>query len=280
MAEHHPHTHKHGAQHGHGHDYAAANKQYFDENIDMFERPDIVDATQRIAAAMRAVCERLQRREYDRARLCVRRRYVSLQASSRRMKTMWLTIPHYLAGLISRELSPHVKSIFGVDISQRVVDQYNLLASKHELSDKLKASCVELKADGRIGNSTKQFDIVLVRDVSDALYVDSPELLQCTMAYHHFGNPEDVTKILASFVKPGGSLLVVDILANNNKADVGLGDKHRDTVPHQGGFDEDRMKDMVTAAGLVDFEMGELISGLAIDGHAVTPFLARGVKPL
>ncbi|KAH9843657.1 S-adenosyl-L-methionine-dependent methyltransferase [Rhodofomes roseus] len=243
MAEHHPHTHKHDAQHGHGHDYAAANKQYFDENIDMFERPDIVDATQRIAAAMRE-------------------RYASaFNAES-------TTVLDYACGAGTAVSSATwssscVKSIFGVDISQGVVDQYNLLASKHELSDKLKASCVELKADGRIGNSTKQFDIVL-----------------CTMAYHHFGNPEDVTKILASFVKPGASLLVVDILAISNKADVVLGDKHRDTVPHQGGFGEDRMKDMVTAAGLVDFEMGGLISGLVIDGHAVTPFLARGVKPL
>lgn len=34
-----------------GHDYAAANKQYFDENIEVFERPDMVLLTRRLANA-------------------------------------------------------------------------------------------------------------------------------------------------------------------------------------------------------------------------------------
>ena len=57
MAEQHSHAHHghdHGNDHaGHGHDYAKANQEYFDENLAMFERPDIVDATRRVAAAVR-----------------------------------------------------------------------------------------------------------------------------------------------------------------------------------------------------------------------------------
>ena len=53
MAEQHSHAHHDHAHTGHGHDYAKANQEYFDENLAMFERPDIVDATRRVAAAMR-----------------------------------------------------------------------------------------------------------------------------------------------------------------------------------------------------------------------------------
>lgn len=54
MAEQHSHA-QHSHDHaGHGHDYAKANQEFFDENLAMFERPDIVDATRRVAAAVRA----------------------------------------------------------------------------------------------------------------------------------------------------------------------------------------------------------------------------------
>ncbi|KAH9928964.1 S-adenosyl-L-methionine-dependent methyltransferase [Fomitopsis serialis] len=167
------------------------------------------------------------------------------------------------AGLFSRELSPHVKSILGVDtVSQKAVDQYNRQASTHGLSDKLNSLCVVLRGDGKLDGFTQQFDVVL-----------------CTMAYHHFGSPEDVTKILASVVKPGGSLLIIDILADSTQNDFVKGEKYKH-VAHRGGFNEGRMKDMFSAAGLVDFEMQELVSGLAIQEHTVTLFLTRGVKPL
>ena len=38
-------------EHRQGHDYAAANKQYFDENVTVFERPDMVLLTRRLATA-------------------------------------------------------------------------------------------------------------------------------------------------------------------------------------------------------------------------------------
>ncbi|KZT67006.1 S-adenosyl-L-methionine-dependent methyltransferase [Daedalea quercina L-15889] len=239
MAEQHPQMHQHDAQHEHNPDYAAQNKQFFDQNLELFERPEIVDATRRVAAK-------------------IRERYPSL------FNIESTTVLDYACGtgLFDREWSSHVKLIFGVDISQKVVDEYNLQASKHGLSDKLKATCVELKADSQLDASTQRFDIVL-----------------CTMAFHHFASPEDVTKILASFLKPGGSLLVADLLEDSSKTQVIEGEQYKH-VPHKSGFDEGRMQDIFTRAGLADFEMGELISGLPILEHKVTLFLARGVKPL
>lgn len=65
-------------------------------------------------------------------------------------------------GLFSRELSAHVKSIVGVDISTKVVEEYNSQAFMKGLSDKLKAVSVELKVDDQLDGTTQQFDIVLV----------------------------------------------------------------------------------------------------------------------
>lgn len=55
MAEQHPHAHDHHAHagHGHTHGYAKADQEFFDQNFAMFERPDVVDATRRVAAAVR-----------------------------------------------------------------------------------------------------------------------------------------------------------------------------------------------------------------------------------
>lgn len=83
------------------------------------------------------------------------------------------------------------------------------------------------------------------------------------MAYHHFSNPEEVTKILASFVKPAGSLVVVDLISNGKESIIS--EEHRKTVPHAGGFDEDRMKAMFTAAGLGGFEMGVLLRDVPVE---------------
>lgn len=65
-------------------------------------------------------------------------------------------------GLFSRELSAHIKSIVGIDISSKAVEEYNKQAAKNGLSDKLRAVAVELKADGQLEGTTQQFDIVLV----------------------------------------------------------------------------------------------------------------------
>ena len=100
------------------------------------------------------------------------------------------------------------------------------------------------------------------------------------MAFHHFATPENTSKILASFVKPGGSLFVIDILSDGTGRDLVHGDELDDVVPHKGGFDEARMKAMFTGAGLADFEMGVLVPDLVVRENTFSTFLARGVKPL
>lgn len=73
-------------------------------------------------------------------------------------------------GLFSRELSPYVKSIIGVDISPKAVEQYNSLAAEHELSGKLRAITAELKAGTHLDAPIQQFDVVLVSGFLDSVH--------------------------------------------------------------------------------------------------------------
>ena len=66
-------------------------------------------------------------------------------------------------GLLSRELCTYVKSIVGVDISQGVVDFFNLRASNQGLApEEMKAVCVDLKLEDHELRGTK-FNVIVVR---------------------------------------------------------------------------------------------------------------------
>lgn len=66
-------------------------------------------------------------------------------------------------GVMSRELAPEVKSVVGVDISQGMVDQYNLRVSNQGISpDEMSAICAELK--GEAGElEDRRFHVAVVR---------------------------------------------------------------------------------------------------------------------
>lgn len=66
-------------------------------------------------------------------------------------------------GLISRELVAHCKSIVGVDISEGMVNQYNLRTHNQGLTpEEMKAVCIELKGtDDELDRA--KFDVIVVR---------------------------------------------------------------------------------------------------------------------
>ncbi len=51
-------------------------------------------------------------------------------------------------GMVSRQMAPYAKQIVGVDISQGLVDEFNLRAKNQGLNpDEMKAICVQLKGE-------------------------------------------------------------------------------------------------------------------------------------
>ncbi|KAG5634465.1 hypothetical protein H0H81_001848 [Sphagnurus paluster] len=216
------------------------------------------------------------------------------------------TIMEYACGtgLVSRELAPYVRRIVGVDISQGMVDQFNLRVNNQGIQkEEMEAFCAELKGEpGELRD--EKFDVVV-----------------CASAYHHFKDISDVTRILAYFLKPGGALLVVDLATpeedqahpcqgqeythgnehmhehthgNSHNPDQGHEHGHghmhgplddhtpgsmfpesvHHIVPHRGGLSEQDMRQAFERAGLVDFRYDRGI--VAQEDRRL--FIAKGVK--
>jgi len=168
-------------------------------------------------------------------------------------------------GLVSRELVPYCKRIVGVDISQGMVDQFNNRVYNQGIPpEEMQAVCAELKGiPGELGD--EKFDVVL-----------------CSAAYHHFTSIDEVTLMLAYFLKPGGVLLVVDI----SKREDAHGHvqhvipHHAHHVPHKGGLSESDMHKAFENAGLQSFEFDSDAIRAIHNGHNVRLFIAKGLKPL
>ena len=85
-----------------------------------------------------------------------------------------------------------------------------------------------------------------------------------------------MTKILATYLKPGGSLLVTDVMKGDSE-NICSHSIH-DIVPHKGGFTEDDIRVAFCGAGLNNFGFAEIAKKTSILNEPLTVFLARGDK--
>ncbi|OCH86196.1 S-adenosyl-L-methionine-dependent methyltransferase [Obba rivulosa] len=239
----HDHAHAHSS-HGHSHDYASANREFFDKEAhNTDDRPSHVAITKTIISAMREEYPDLFNEDTT-------------------------TVLDYACGtgVFSRELCQYIKSVVGVDISSGSVDVYNTRASNQGLTpEEMKAICAELKGNAQELDGAK-FDIAV-----------------CSMSYHHFADVDAITRTLAFFLKPGGSLLVADVMADEKHQDEEkppeIFPEHvRHVVAHHGGFDEAEMRRIFEGAGLGQFQFKKGVPG-KMHSKNVRLFVARGVKP-
>ncbi|KII89389.1 hypothetical protein PLICRDRAFT_53825 [Plicaturopsis crispa FD-325 SS-3] len=220
---------------GHSHDYSAENARHFDDAA-------------RTSAGDRPEAVELARR------LCraFKRAYPFDEEST--------TVLDYACGtgFISRELAPVAAKIVGVDISQGAVDQYNQRVANQGIApEEMQAVCTALKGvEGELEGA--KFDVVV-----------------CASSYHHFVSIADVTRTLAYFLKPGGVLLVTDLIRGEHVE--GLFPHVDHIVAHKGGFEETDIKAAFDAAGLQEFRFEKAASAKR-HGHDVDFFLAIGRK--
>ncbi|KAF8682959.1 S-adenosyl-L-methionine-dependent methyltransferase [Rhizoctonia solani] len=155
-------------------------------------------------------------------------------------------------GLLSQQLAPHTKTLIGVDISPKSVEYYNeRVANQGIPPEEMRAICTEL----------------VERNTSDTDPFDGVEfdVIVCTQAYHHFEDIDDVTKTLASYLKPGtGVLVVVDMI--------------RHVVVYKGGFEEESIRSaFVDAAGLQSYSFKPAFQ-MGWQERKVDLFIATGVR--
>lgn len=166
--------------------------------------------------------------------------------------------------MISRELAAHTNKIVGVDISEAMVNQYNQRVENQGISPKeMRAVCTELKGTAEELDGVK-FDVIV-----------------CASAYHHFESIEAATRTLTFYLKPGGSLMVSDIMKPSNGDEVFPRDEsHIHVVAHKGGFEEADIRKAFDAGGLHDMSFDKVTSTKWKDGRSIDIFLAKGVKSL
>ncbi|KAI0964325.1 hypothetical protein AcW1_001169 [Taiwanofungus camphoratus] len=233
--------HEHSQPHGvpHPQNFSSANKDFFNEIAPQYnDKPEAVEGARRITSAMRRTYPLLFDEENT-------------------------ILMDYACGtgLISRELCPYVKSIVGVDISSASVDLFNHHANNQGLApEEMKAVCVELEGSEQELEGQK-FDVVV-----------------CASAYHHFSSVEDVTRVLTFFLKPGGSLVIADVMKNVAGSEMFPKNTHH-VVAHPRGFDEAGLRNIFEGAGLTEFHFTPAFLA-KLHGTQTQVFLARGVKPL
>lgn len=104
-------------------------------------------------------------------------------------------------GLLAMLVAPQCKSVTAVDQSEAMIQQ---------LRNKLEA---QTDSSNRIDNIFPVVTDILAEDSSDGeLKGKQFDVITCTNAYHHISNPKKLTQVLATYLKPGGYLAVVDLI--------------------------------------------------------------------
>ena len=175
-------------------------------------------------------------------------------------------------GMISRALGPSVTSIQALDLSSKMVERYNELAASSEIASVRTARAVQ-------GNL-----------LTDPVEVDRPELFELDVAavgggLHHFDDPGEAIGRLASRLKAGGVLLIVDFVEEEEggaeqSRPLPVGVEH--TI-RKHGFSEKEMRGMMERYGLGGFgwkEMPERLEMMMHEHRSMSKrwFLARAAK--
>lgn len=147
----------HVEHHHHGHNYAEANREFFNKEAGVYDdRPVALEVAKKCAQAM------LKAFDFDEEKTYVLDYACGTGEHNEPCHSYSIGMLRWFKGLISRELAPFSKQILGVDISQGMVDQYNLRVANQGIpSEEMKAVATELKGEqGELEN--RKFDVVVV----------------------------------------------------------------------------------------------------------------------
>ncbi|KAF8839867.1 S-adenosyl-L-methionine-dependent methyltransferase [Paxillus ammoniavirescens] len=232
----HVHHHNHAVHQHHHTNYEDANRHHFNETAHQYnDHPDAHVLAQKLGNAMK---------------------------KTGLFKQGVTTVMDFACGtgLISQVLAAEdPKLIVGVDISQAMVDHYNKTVSDHDVSfEEMKAICVTELRENEKQLEGMTFDVIV-----------------CASSYHHFSSIDEVTKTLVSYLNPGGSLLVSDLIKDESSLDGVFPASTHHIVAHKGGFSEEDIRSTFEKAGLKNVTF-ETVAEPKLAGHPVSLFLARG----
>ncbi|MFP6584395.1 MAG: methyltransferase domain-containing protein [Candidatus Hydrogenedentota bacterium] len=98
-------------------------------------------------------------------------------------------------GFIAMAFAPHCKEVVGVDVTETFLASARDEAHRRDLE-----------------NVTFEFGTVESLPFEDAVF----DVAVCRSAFHHFPNPDTVLSEMTRVVKPGGRLLILDMVASED----------------------------------------------------------------
>ncbi|KAH6901631.1 S-adenosyl-L-methionine-dependent methyltransferase [Coprinopsis sp. MPI-PUGE-AT-0042] len=211
----HSHSHghgDHGHSHGHGHQHgslAKANREHYNKQ-DGYTWPFAEERTKR---ASQGIIDR-----------------VSLDKD----KTTALEFACG-NGYVAEKIQPYVKSILGIDVSDKAIELFTERFEKLGKSDVAKAIQLDIETSQE-GIEGKKFDVIY-----------------CSSSYHHFSDPLDMTKRLAALLNPSGVLVVIDHIITEKPKEGEEKNQVSEAFRHavaRFGFMEEEMKEIYEGAGL------------------------------
>jgi SAM-dependent methyltransferase len=180
-------------------------------------------------------------------------------------------------GTITSALYGRATEFVGIDLSDNMVKAYNDRFAESE------------QQSGTITRTAKAVVGDLLNSKGPSESISGPEFSDFDLAivgygFHHFEDLDVATSRLASRLKPGGVLAIVDLVTH---AKLEANDPSKDIVAHH-GFGEEEVKHIFGKAGLVDVAVREMEVMVEMKrpgmregepGKMRKVFLGRGRKP-
>ncbi|EGV63028.1 S-adenosyl-L-methionine-dependent methyltransferase [Yamadazyma tenuis ATCC 10573] len=136
-------------------------------------------------------------------------------------------------GIVTQKLVPYVKNVIGIDINEEFLEVFS----------------------NRLGNSAKAYLLDLLdtsKEKQVEQFVASADIITCTIAYHHLGDYESITKKLVSFLKPNGHLFVLDFYNPDVEKTSSDRVKVSPAAKHMGSLKKSALQETFSDAGLSD----------------------------
>ncbi|KAF2098123.1 S-adenosyl-L-methionine-dependent methyltransferase [Rhizodiscina lignyota] len=175
-------------------------------------------------------------------------------------------------GMVSRALGPYVTTTRGIDISEKMVETFNSLASK--------ASLPPAQIHAVVGNLLSEPPN---KSISGPEFYDF-DIAAIGLGFHHMQERVLMLKRIADRLKTGGVLLILDFLIGETEGKKAFDDWPEDSrkAVATAGFTEEQMKEVYEEAGFTDFRLKVFEEKIVMEHGGVEKsricFLAKGTK--
>ncbi|KIV85479.1 hypothetical protein PV11_01171 [Exophiala sideris] len=177
-------------------------------------------------------------------------------------------------GTITHALSSRATEYVGIDLSENMVQAYNL---------RFNSATTDANSGDEFLNAHAEAGNLLTTEeppesFSGSKYHDF-DLVVVGLGFHHFSDVRLATKRLVERLRPGGVFLILDFVTHAMEAEEHPDLKAAANTVAQHGFSEQELKEIFAGAGLRDFAIVRMGDEVYIRGKSKRePFMARGSK--